>query len=132
MGRARKDQRENIRKRRLAKRKKREKGGNDSSDNYKIDGNNLTRLFKESLESSSSLSVSTEKTKNSPHENRNLVGNLPEPTTSDKERSQTNDTKPQKVDKIERMRLKKQEQKARRRQKKAAKALMETNMKNHT
>ena len=112
MGRARRNQRDAIRKQRQAKRK------HNRKDFYDDD---ITFHWRDARKSSSSTMTSTTQIRDTlQKEEDKSTTTLPEQTHKPKyQPSQTQPRKP--MDRIERMRLKKQQQKARRKEKKAAK-----------
>ena len=123
MGRARRNQRDNIRKQRA---KKRRKGKGKEED---IDISHLTassRSVRQRQHSSAAVSKQNKEETSPTDQSTNCINNNPNNTTpttvqhSDKSQGQKPIAKKQPVERIERMRLKKQLQKARRKEKKAA------------
>ena len=112
MGRARRNQRDAIRKQRQAKRKHNRKDFYDDDNTFH---------WRDARKNSSSTMTSTTQIRNTlQKEEDKSTTTLPEQTHKPKNQpSQTQPRKP--MDRIERMRLKKQQQKARRKEKKAAK-----------
>ena len=123
MGRARRNQRDNIRKQRA---KKRRKGKGKEED---IDISHLTassRSVRQGQHSSAAVSKQNKEETSPTDQSTTCNNNNPNNTTptavqhSDKSQGQKPIAKKQPVERIERMRLKKQLQKARRKEKKAA------------
>jgi hypothetical protein len=140
MGRARRNQRDAIRKQRAAKRRKRGAGESEDEDDTNID-----YLFAKKMKRQEKALYVQRKKSDSNDQHTNISENEPStfqtPSTQSEEtnkdilrptkkpetlRKSEHDTESRpnykSIDKVERMRLKKQQQKARRREKKAAKA----------